>query len=278
MKKILFFTVIMLLTACGRSVKMSDLQYKEGDRSNIFYVYCEDKPFDGEAWSDDGSSFKIIVDCGIMNLLECFDEDGNLFYAFNYNDREESYFNEKGNEITRRQARELYPNKYKHLHEVLISDILDLINQRTIESNRDEKPVVVRAETNGDTPSEAEKELMAAESEINNIHKEIDSQFEKLIAAREKLEDVNGTLVKLESGTDEYKKAQEEKSTLSKEIEECTNIINRNYAKYCGYGISVTDNISLYEAYRDKVKAAIAIDILEKKKQEALDRINLKYN
>lgn len=64
----------MLLTACGRSVKMSDLQYKEGDRANIFYVYYDDKAFDGEAWSDDGRSFKIIADCGIMKRLECFDE------------------------------------------------------------------------------------------------------------------------------------------------------------------------------------------------------------
>ena len=79
MKKILIFTIIMLLTACGRSVKMSDLQYKESDRTDIFYVYSEDKVFDGEAWSDDGRSFKISVDCGIMKRVDFFDEDGNLF-------------------------------------------------------------------------------------------------------------------------------------------------------------------------------------------------------
>ena len=70
MKKILTFVAILLLTACGRSVKMRDLQYEEGDRSNIkFYVYYEDKAFDGEAWSDDGRSFKIIADSGIMKPL-----------------------------------------------------------------------------------------------------------------------------------------------------------------------------------------------------------------
>ena len=130
MKKILFFTAIILLTACGRSVKMSSLQYKECERGRLFYVYDEDKAFDGEAWSDDGRSFKIIVDCGIMKRLECFDEDGNLFYAFDCNDRKEVYFNEKGNEITKRQARDLYPNKYKHLQEVLLGEIDDIINQR----------------------------------------------------------------------------------------------------------------------------------------------------
>ena len=171
MKKILTFVAILLLTACGRSVKMSDLQYKEGDRANIFYVYYDDKAFDGEAWSDDGRSFKIIADSGIMKRLECFDEAGILFYAFDCNDRTEMYFNEKGNEITRDQARELYPNKYKHLQEVLLGEIDDIINQRAIESNRDEKPSV--AEEDSEATKVAKEELSAAESEINKIHEEI---------------------------------------------------------------------------------------------------------
>ena len=277
MKKILAFTAIILLTACGRSVKMSDLQYKEGERGHIFYVYYEDKTFDGEAWSDDGRSFKIIADCGIMKRLECFDEDGKLFYAFDCNNRAEMYFNEKGNEITKGQARELYPNKYKHLQEVLLGEIDDIINQRAIESDGDEKPAVVKAESKDNTPSEAEKELMAAESEINRIHEEINVQFGKLIAARENLEHANETLAKLEPGTDDCKTAQKEIATLNNEIEECADNINNNYAKYCGYCISVTDNISLYETFRDKVKASIAVEILKKRKQEALDRIHEEY-
>lgn len=57
------------------------------------------------------------------------------------------YFNEKGNEITRDQARELYPNKYKHLQEVLLGEIDDIINQREIESNRDEKSSVAEEDS-----------------------------------------------------------------------------------------------------------------------------------
>ena len=33
MKKILFWAVIMLFAACGRIIKVSDLQYKEGERA-----------------------------------------------------------------------------------------------------------------------------------------------------------------------------------------------------------------------------------------------------
>lgn len=206
MKKILIFTIIMLLTACGRSVKMSDLQYKESDRTDIFYVYSDDKIFDGEAWSDDGSSFKISVDCGIMKRVDFFDEDGNLFYAFDFNEREELYFNEKGNEITKKQARDIYPDKYKHLKEVLLDEFNDILNQRTIESNKDEKSSVV--EEDSEATKVAKEELSAARLEINQIKEEIDNQFAKLISTREKLEHANETLAKHKSGTDEYIKAK----------------------------------------------------------------------
>ena len=276
MKKIFIFVAIMLLIACGRSVKMSDLQYEEGDRSNIkFYVYYKDKAFDGEAWSDDGRSFKIIADCGIMKRLECFDEAGNLFYAYDCNDRTELYFNEKGHEITKKQARKLYPNKYKYLQEVLLGEIDEIINKKAIERNRDKNSDVVEADD--DIPNEAMEELSIARLEISQIKEEVDMLFAKLIAAKENLEDVKEVLAKFKSGTDEYKKAQKEKSTITNEIKEIIDVINRKYAKYYGFLLTATDNISLYEAARDKTKASISKEILIKSKQKALDRINAKY-
>lgn len=276
MKKIFIFSAILLLTACGRSVKMSDLQYEEGDRGHTFYVYHKEKAFDGEAWSDDGRSFKIIVDCGIMKRLECFDEDGNLFYAFDCNDRAEMYFNEKGNKITKGQARELYPNKYKHLQEVLLGEIDDIINQRAIESNRDEKSSV--AEEDSEATKVAKEELSAAKLEISQIEEEVDNIFAKLIAAKEKLEHTNETLAKHKSGTDEYKNAQKEESMLTDEIKEIIDVINSKYARYYGFLLTATQDTSLYNATRDKVKASIAKEVLKNSKQKALDRINEKNN
>ena len=275
MKKIFTFIAIMLLTACGRSVKMSDLQYEESDRTDIFYVYSGDKTFDGEAWSDDGNSFKITVDCGIMKRVDFFDEDGSLFYAFNFTEREELYFNEKGNAITKKQARDIYPNKYQHFKEVLLVEFDDIINKKAIERNRDKNSDVVEADD--DIPNEAMEELSIARLEISQIKEEVDMLFAKLIAAKENLEDVKEVLAKFKSGTDEYKKAQKEKSTITNEIKEIIDVINRKYAKYYGFLLTATDNISLYEAARDKTKASISKEILIKSKQKALDRINAKY-
>ena len=265
----------MLLTACGRSVKMSDLQYKESDRTDIFYVYSEDKVFDGEAWSDDGRSFKISVDCGIMKRVDFFDEDDNLFYAFDFNEREELYFNEKGNEITKKQARDIYPDKYKHLKEVLLDEFNDILYQRTIESNRGEKPSVV--EEDSEATKVAKEELSAARLEINQIKEEIDNQFAKLISTREKLEHANETHAKHKSGTDEYIKAKKEESMLTNEIKEILDVINSEYARYYGFLLTASQDTSLYGAARDKVKASIAKEILIKSKQKTLDRIDAKY-
>lgn len=101
--------------------------------------------------------------------------------------------------------------------------------------------------------------------------------FAKLIAAKENLEDVKEVLAKFKSGTDEYKKAQKEKSTITNEIKEIIDVINSKYAKYYGFLLTATDNTSLYEAARDKTKASISKEILIKSKQKALDRINSKY-
>lgn len=274
MKKILIFSAIILLTACGRSVKMSDLQYKEGDRSNILYVYYEDNAFDGEAWSDDGRSFKIIVDCGIMKRLEYFDEDGKLFFIGDCNDRVEKYFNEKGKEITIRQAQELYPHKYEHLQDILYGEFSDIINQRMIKRNRDDKSDVVEADD--EFINEAKKDLNAAKLEISQMEEDIDKLFTKLISAKENQEHVNETLANHKSGTDDYKNAQKENSMLTNKIKEIIDVINSKYARYYGFLLTASQDTSLYGAARDKVKASIAVEILEKRKQEALDRIDAK--
>ena len=277
MKKILLFTLIILLTACSQSVKMRDLQFKAGERESNFYVYYEDKAFDGEAWSDDGKTFKIIVDCGIMKLLECFDEDGNLFCIFDCNDESEIYFNEKGNEISKEQARELYPDMYKHLENDILVEFSDIINQRIIERNMDDNPDVIEKELNDEVVNEAERGLSAAKLEISQIEEEVDNLFTKLIAAKLKLDNTNETLIKHKSGTDEYENAQKEKSMTTNEIKEIIDVINSKYAKYYGFQLTANQDTSLYDATRNKVKASIAAEVLKNKKQEALDRINEKY-
>lgn len=102
---------------------MTDLQYKL-EKWNC-YVYQENKPYDGEVWSEDGSSFKLTVDCGLLKRIEYYSEDGKLFCVVE-NENKKS-FNEKGDEITRDQVRELYWEKYthwKHNQQAVLDDIV----------------------------------------------------------------------------------------------------------------------------------------------------------
>ena len=110
MKKLIIFLFCSLLIACGKNIKVTDLQYKL-DRWSC-YVYQNGEPFDGEAWSEDGKSYKAIIDCGILKKIEYYDSESKLFCIVE--NEEKKFFNEKGTKITRDQVRELYWDKYSH--------------------------------------------------------------------------------------------------------------------------------------------------------------------
>ena len=138
MRKIILLFTCLLLVSCGKSVKMNDLQYKEGKGKDLF-VYQEGKPYNGVAWDDDGKSYYISVDCGLLREFRVFIPDGKLFYSY---EDDEKYYNENGNEITKHQARELYPEKYKQMKE-LMSDANNIINSNTIREEKAEDVLFV---------------------------------------------------------------------------------------------------------------------------------------
>ena len=119
--------------------------------------------------------------------------------------------------------------------------------------------------------------MSAAKLEISQIEEEVDNIFAKLIAAKENLEHANETLAKHKSGTDEYNNAQKEESMLTNEVKGIIDVINSKYARYYGFLLTATQDTSLYNATRDKVKASIAKELLKKSEQKVLDRINEKY-
>ena len=125
MKKILFFLLSILIISCSNGVKVSELQYKiEGKNC---YVYSkEGKPYDGSIFSDDGKSFKLTVDCGILKKIEYYDEEGKIFCIVE--NEEKIFFNEKGTEITQDQVHELYRDKYynwKHNQQAVLRKIVE---------------------------------------------------------------------------------------------------------------------------------------------------------
>ena len=108
MNKLLPLFICVLMFSRGKSVKVTDLQYKlEGWDC---YVYQDGNPFDGEVWSEDGKSYKAFVNCGLLKKIEYYDNDGKTFCVVE--NEEKKFFNEKGDEITRDQVRELYKEKY----------------------------------------------------------------------------------------------------------------------------------------------------------------------
>lgn len=108
-KKVLFVLCCTILISCSQT-KITDLKLKaEGWNC---YVFQDDKPFDGIAWSEDGESYKIFVECGLLKKIEYYSEDGKLFCVVE--NEEKNFYNDKGSVITRDQARELYYDKYRH--------------------------------------------------------------------------------------------------------------------------------------------------------------------
>ncbi len=95
-----------VLLSCNNT-KVTDLKYKNDSE---IYVFKDDKPFDGEAWSDDGKTFKFVVDNGVLRKVEFYSEDGSLFYITTK--RHDYYYNEKGMAISESEARQLNESAY----------------------------------------------------------------------------------------------------------------------------------------------------------------------
>lgn len=112
MKKILSILAIMIavvtLSSCSKP-KVTDFKYKVSEGE--CYVFKNKNPYDGVLWSFDGKSYKITVSCGVVKQIEYFDSKGKKF-CFGSEETGLVFYNEKGDEITRDQARELYQDEY----------------------------------------------------------------------------------------------------------------------------------------------------------------------
>lgn len=111
-KNLLCIMVIMMAVvtfmSCAKP-KVTDFKYKYDDGS--CYVFKGNKPYDGVLWGLDGKSYKITVSCGLVKQIEYFDSKGRKF-CYGSDERGLVFYNEKGEEVTREQARELYHDEY----------------------------------------------------------------------------------------------------------------------------------------------------------------------
>lgn len=106
-----FFLLLLLsfiLISCNDK-KISELEYEEIDNW-IVAVYDDGEPYNGEAWSDDGRSYKIEVDDGLLIKINYYDEQGNISCVVGNENK--IFFNKNGNEISRDVYRKLYKDQY----------------------------------------------------------------------------------------------------------------------------------------------------------------------
>lgn len=82
---------------------------------------------------------------------------------------------------------------------------------------------------------------------------------------------------KLGAGTPGYTTAQQEMESSEKVLQNILDDVNGQYAKIYGFLLTVSDSEDMIEAVKDKIKSHVAVVILEKYKQKALDEIDYKY-
>lgn len=114
MKKYLFLLfAVLAIVSCGKK-KYSDLTYEF--KGHDIYAFDEGKPYDGEVWSDDGKSIMLRFSTGILKEVCSYAEDGWL--AIKESEDGETYYNQKGEVITRSQFKELYGAERKRIKRI----------------------------------------------------------------------------------------------------------------------------------------------------------------
>ena len=109
MKKVWLFLVLsFLFTSCGKKL-VTELEY-EFDRWSC-YVYDNNNPYSGEAWSEDLKSYKMTVDNGVILDIKYYNNEGDLICLVEEGER--IFFSKKGNIITRDLFKDLYPKEYR---------------------------------------------------------------------------------------------------------------------------------------------------------------------
>ena len=126
-------------------------------------------------------------------------------------------------------------------------------------------------------PEEAKRNLAQADIEIDKAHREIDQRFDKLLEAQDELAKAEEYANQFESGTPDYTSAQRQVDLANKTLQDIVDDVNGRYAQVLGFLLSKSDGKGLIGASRDKIKAHIRVEILEKSKQKALDELEYKY-
>ena len=152
--------------------------------------------------------------------------------------------------------------------------ICSACNANKQKQGNSEEAIVVEKDN---IPEEDKRNLAQADIEIAKAHREIDQRFDKLLEAQDELTKAEEYANQFESGTPDDTSAQRQVDLANKTLQDIVDDVNGRYARMLGFLLSKSDGKGLIEAARDKIKAHIRVEILEKFKQKALDELEYKY-
>ena len=109
---------------------IKELQYKREGKWKM-YVYSGKQPFNGIAWSEDGKTYKLTVDHGLLKTIEYFDSNGILYCKVD--GEEKTFYDENGVAMTKFEAKKVNREKYLKWRDEVQKGLHDIIMSRLIE-------------------------------------------------------------------------------------------------------------------------------------------------
>ena len=127
---IVILIIFSIFVLRERKTIYTDLQYRLV--SEQLFAFKNGKAFQGEAWSKDKKTFKIVFEKGVRSEMRYFHENGETFYYKLYRfpdgkDYLRHFYNEYGVPLNEEQANELYPDLIINLTEEL-GRLTEIIN------------------------------------------------------------------------------------------------------------------------------------------------------
>ena len=102
--------VTFIFISCNQTKHPAELNYSYGANKWELLVYDGNSLYDGEVWSDDNKSYKLFIDSGLLQKIEYYHSNGNVFCRVQF--QEKIFYSIQGNEISRDDARDIYEDRY----------------------------------------------------------------------------------------------------------------------------------------------------------------------
>ncbi len=117
MKKIICILLCTFaLVSCDYKVHLRECSFEERD-ANTLFVFWNNKPYNGELWSDDESSMCLICEKGLVKSMIMYHVNGKTAATIETTNPEPICFDINGNRISAEEFEKNYADKYMFIME-----------------------------------------------------------------------------------------------------------------------------------------------------------------